>query len=250
MSTNSYMLKVGVVEALVVRKAIKNLHLSVLPPNGRVRVTAPTTMKEDAIRTLLATRLGWINRQQARFRDQERQTPREYVSGENHYFLGKRYRLELRQEDSPPRVEVRANGKIILFVRPKTSQRKREEIVTEWYRRELRTVLGEIINKWKGRIGVTVSRWDIKRMKTRWGTCNKETGRILLNLELAKKPLHCIEYVVVHELVHLIEKRHNDRFVELMTKYLPQWESRKDELNRLILSHEKWSHCPTQFGGE
>lgn len=242
MNTNSYMLKVGVVEALVVRKPIKHVHLSVLPPDGKVRVTAPISMNDDAIRVLLATRLGWIDRQQAKFRNQQRQTAREFVSGETHYLFGRRYRLEAKYEDAPPRVEARSNGKLFLYVRPKASQAKREEVVTEWYRGQLHTVVEGLIASWQPKIGVRPSVWTIKRMKTRWGTCNKDKKRILLNLELAKKPVSCIEYVVVHELIHLIEKTHNERFAQLMTQYLPKWKSQKQELNRFILSHEEWHY--------
>jgi len=236
------MLKVGLIEALVVRKPIKNVHLSVLPPSGKVRVTAPVAMQDDAIRVLLATRLGWINKQQARFKGQERQTPREYVSGESHYLFGKRYRLEVHFQEQPARVEVKGNIKIVLHVRPGSSIAKREEVMTEWYRIVLRTAALGILDKWQKKIGVRVRVWGIKRMKTRWGTCNQNTGRILLNLELAKKPISCIEYVTVHELLHLIEKKHNDRFVQLMAKYLPKWRSEKQELNRFILAHEEWSY--------
>lgn len=236
------MIKVGVIEALLVRKPIKNLHLAVLPPIGKVRVTAPIAMKDDAIRTLLATKLGWIKKQQAKFQWQERQTEREYVSGESHYFLGKRYRLDVLYEDKPPRVEIKGNSKIILHVRPHSSVAKREEVITEWYRAHLREIAHALIKKWQAKIGVQTKLWGIKRMKTRWGTCNQKAGRITLNLELVKKPISCIEYVTVHELVHFIEKKHDDRFVKLMTKHLPKWRSEKEELNRLILAHEEWGY--------
>lgn len=242
MSTESYMIKTGSIEALIVRKRVKNVHLSVLPPLGKVRVTAPIGMREDAIRILLATKLGWVKRQQAKFQLQDRQTQREYVSGETHYLFGKRYRLEVRYEDAPPRVEARNNGKLLLFVRPDAPQTKRGEVLTEWYRTELYRLLEDMIPRWQDKIGVRPSVWSIKRMKTRWGTCNKDARRILLNLELARKPIVCIEYVVVHELIHLIEKKHNERFARLMTKYLPKWKSLKQELNRFMLSHEEWQY--------
>lgn len=242
MNTNSYLLNVGPVEALVVRKPIKNVHLSVLPPQGKVRVTAPISMKDDAIRILLATRLRWIDKQKAKFRNQQRQTAREYVSGESHYLFGRRYRLEVRYDNQPPRVEVKSNGTLVLYVRPEASRVKREEVITEWYRNELRKALTNMMAKWQDRIGVRVAVWGIKRMRTRWGTCNHDAGRILLNLELAKKPVSCIEYVVVHELIHLLEKRHTDRFAKLMTCYIPKWRSEKQELNRFILSHQQWSY--------
>lgn len=241
MNTNSY-LQLGSIEALVVRKPIKNLHLSVLPPLGKVRVTAPFTMKDDAIRTFIATRLTWIKKQQGKFAAQERQTKREYVSGESHYFFGKRYRLEVVYEDNPPRVSAKGNSKIILHVRQKSTREKREKVMTDWYRKELRTVADEVISKWQKKTGIQASSWRIKKMKTRWGTCNQKAGRIWINLELAKKPIACIEYVVVHELLHLVEKRHNERFVNLLTEYSPKWRSQKEELNRFILSHEKWNH--------
>jgi len=226
----------------LVRKPIKNLHLAVLPPLGKVRVTAPIAMKDDAIRTLLATKLSWIKKQQAIFQGQERQTKREYVSGESHYYLGKRYRLEVAYEDRPPQVSIKGKSKIILQVRPHSSVAKREEVMIEWYRLQLRDIAQMLIEKWQIKIGVQTKLWGIKRMKTRWGTCNQKTARITLNLELAKKPISCIEYVTVHELLHLIEKKHNDRFVKLMAKYLPKWRSEKEELNRFILAHEEWTY--------
>lgn len=239
MSINSY-LQLGPIEALIVRKPVKNLHLSVLPPNGWVRVTAPQNMNDDAIRTLLALRLPWIKKQQAKFSGQQRQTKRDYVSGESHYFLGKRYKLEVVYKDEPPKVTVKGKNKIVLQVKPKATTKKKQEILTDWYREELHCVIDELITKWQKKIGVEVSSWGIKQMKTRWGTCNHEQAKILLNLELSKKPIACIEYVVVHELVHLIEKKHNEKFVALVAKYIPKWKSLKDELNSFILSYDEW----------
>lgn len=239
MSTNSY-LQLGSIEVLIVRKPVKNLHLSILPPAGKVRVTSPVKMRDDAIRTLLASRLPWIKRQQKKFSGQERQTKREYVSGESHYLFGKRYRLELLYKPEAPTITLKGKNKIILQVRPKSSAMKRQKIMTEWYRKQLYPVVEELITKWQKKIGVKTSCWSIKQMKTRWGTCNHKTGRVLINLELAKKPIACIEYVVVHELLHIKEKKHDERFVTLMTKYLPKWRSTKEELNRFILSYEEW----------
>lgn len=239
MSINSY-LQLGPIEALIVRKSVKNLHLSVLPPNGWVRVTAPQNMNDDAIRTLLALRLPWIKKQQAKFVGQQRQTKRDYVSGESHYFLGKRYKLEVVYKDESPKVTVKGKNKIVLQVKPKTITKKRQEILADWYREELHSVIDELITKWQKKIGVKVSSWGIKQMKTRWGTCNHGQAKILLNLELSKKPIACIEYVVVHELVHLIEKKHSEKFVALVAKYIPKWKSLKDELNSFILSYDEW----------
>lgn len=241
MSTNSY-LQLGSIEVLVVRKPIKNLHLSVLPPAGRVRVASPENMKDDAIRTLIATRLPWIKRQQNKFVCQERQTKRDYVSGESHYFFGKRYRLELVYKDAVPDVFLKGNNKMILQVRPKSPAAKRHEVMAEWYRKQLHPVVSGFMDKWQEKIGVKATHWGIMQMKTRWGTCNNKLARILFNLELAKKPSPCVEYVVVHELLHLIEKKHNDKFATLMSGYIPKWRSIKEELNSFVLSYEEWGY--------
>ena len=243
MSTNSCLLQIGTMDVLVVRKPIRNLHLAVLPPDGRVRVSSPLHLKDDAIRTLIATRIPWIRTQKAKFAGQARQTPREYVSGESHFFLGKQYRLEVVQCDQPPHVSLKGKNKIILQVRQRSTLARREEMLMDWYRKELRVVSNELLANWQKKIGVQVGAWGVKRMKTRWGTCNRNAGRIWLNLELVKKPVACIEYVVVHELLHLIEKRHNEHFVGLMTMHLPKWRSLKEQLNRLMLAHEKWGAC-------
>jgi len=241
MSTNSF-LQLGSIEVLVVRKPIKNLHLSVLPPAGRVRVTSPEGMKDDAIRTLIALRLPWIKKQQGKFVGQDRQTERDYVSGESHYFFGKRYRLELVYKDEVPAVFLKGKTKIILQVRPNCTVAKRHEVMTEWYRKQLHPVVEELLTKWQKKIGAETTYWGIKQMKTRWGTCNHKRARILINLELAKKPIPCVEYVVVHELLHLIERKHNEKFLNLMTKYIPKWQSIKEELNSFMLSYEEWKN--------
>jgi predicted metal-dependent hydrolase len=243
MNTNSCLLQIGVMEVLVVRKQIKNLHLAVLPPDGKIRVSSPLDLKDDVIRTLIATRIPWIRKQKAKFEAQARQTPRQYISGESHFFLGKQYRLEVDHADRPSGVSLKGKNKIILQIRSNSTLARREEMLMDWYREELRGVSTELLANWQKKIGVQVGSWGIKRMKTRWGTCSQNAGRIWLNLELVKKPLSCIEYVVVHELLHLIEKRHNERFVGLMTMHLPKWRSSKEELNRLMLAHEKWGAC-------
>ncbi len=231
------------IEVLVLRKKIKNLHLNVLPPNGAVRVSAPLNMNDDAIHTFLATRLSWIKKQQAKFKGQERQTIRKFVSGESHYFLGKRYLLEVQYVDGKPKgpkVKILNKKKIVLEVKPGSDSKKREQVLQNWYRKKLREILTPMIKEWQKKIGVEVNFWGIRQMKTKWGSCNEKTKRIWLNLELIKKPEYCIEYVVVHELLHLLERTHNDRFVQLLDKHLPKWRSTKDELNRLILAYEEW----------
>ena len=242
MSIDSCVLAIGSMEVLVVRKPIKNLHLSILPPDGRIRVSSPMRLTDDAIRTLIATRIPWIRRQRTKFQDQERQTPREYVSGECHYILGKAHRLEVVCDDKPAGVRLAGKKRMILQVRPNSTVARREEVLMAWYRNELRGIVDGLLGSWQDRIGVAVEGWGIKRMKTRWGTCNQKARRILLNLELAKKPMACIEYVVVHELVHLLEKKHNERFVDLMTQHFPRWRSCKEELNRFVLAHEEWGY--------
>jgi predicted metal-dependent hydrolase len=235
-------MQIGNLEVQVVRKPIKNLHLSVLPPKGRLRVSAPIHTTDDAIRMLIATRIPWINKQKAKFEDQERQTPREYVSGESHYLWGRRYLLEVVHEKRPRQVTLKGKRKIVLQIPPDYPTPKRDEVMMNWYRKQLRQEAAAFFEKWQEKIGVQPSKWGIKRMKTRWGTCNHEAGRIWINLELAKKPIEFTEYIIVHELVHLIEKNHSDRFLDLMTKYLPKWRSLKEELNRFILSHEEWNY--------
>lgn len=241
MSTNSF-LQLGSIDVLVVRKPIKNLHLSVLPPAGRVRVTSPEGMKDDAIRTLIALRLPWIKKQQGKFVGQDRQTERAYVSGESHYFFGKRYRLELVYKDEVPAVFLKGKSKIILQVRPNCTVAKRHEVMTEWYRKQLHPVVEELMTKWQKKIGAEATYWGIKQMKTRWGTCNHKRARILINLELTKKPIPCVEYVIVHELLHLIERKHNEKFLSLMTRYIPKWQSIKEDLNSFVLSYEEWKY--------
>jgi predicted metal-dependent hydrolase len=240
MSTNQSLFKVGGIGVVVLHKNVKNLHLNVLPPVGKVRVSAPLGMGDDAIRTFLATRISWIKKQQVKFRGQERQTPREYTSGESHYYLGNRYRLEVVYTNEKLSVAIKNKKKLVLSVRPKSNLLKRERVVQDWYREELKNTLKPLIDKWQKKIGVNTNYWGIRRMKTRWGTCDEKTKRLWFNLELIKKPESCIQYVVVHELIHLIERKHNDKFVGLIGKYLPKWRSEKDELNQLILSYTKW----------
>lgn len=225
---------------LVVRKPVKNLHLSVLPPNGRVRVTSPESMNDTAIRSMIATRLPWIHKQQIKFAEQEREPMREYVSGESHYLFGKRFTLERLEVEAVPEVKIKNTRRLQLQVRPNATTKKCEEVMRDWYRAELTPVIEKYVAKWEERIKVKPNQVQIRYMKTKWGTCNKDKGNVWFNLELAKKPHSTIEYVVVHELVHLIERTHNDRFIELMDTHMPKWRSEREKLNRFILSHENW----------
>ena len=226
----------------VVRKDIKNLHLAVYPPNGRVRVATPLLVNDDAVRMLVLEKSGWIRRQQTKFQHQEREAKHQYVDGESHYFLGKRYLLNIVERSGPSRVVIRNTKKIDLYTRPHSTKAQRERIMLSWYRAYLRQKLPFLIEKWEKIIGVRVDDWGIKQMKTRWGSCNIHKHRIWLNLELAKKSEQCLEYVVVHEMVHLLERLHNKRYLDYMTKYMPQWRLYRDELNRAPLTHAEWDY--------
>jgi predicted metal-dependent hydrolase len=226
----------------VVRKDIKNMHLAVYPPNGRVRIAAPLRIDDEAVRLFAISKLGWIKRQQRKFATQDRQPPRQYKERESHYFQGKRYLLRIIEHDAPLKVVMKTKTYIDLYVRPESTTEQRETIINEWYRAEIKKLIPPLIEKWVNQIGVTVSDWQVKQMKTKWGTCNIEKKRIWVNLELAKKPIHCLEYLIVHEMVHLLERHHNDRFLTLMEKHMPQWKFYKEELNRLPVSHGEWTY--------
>jgi len=226
----------------VTRKNIKNLHVGVYPPNGRVRVAAPLAVSDEAVRLAVVGKLAWIRRQREAFQNQPRQTEREAVSGESHYVFGRRYLLRVVSSDSRPDVSLPTKTRMELSVRPGASTEERTKVLDRWYRLQLRREAGPLIEKWQTEIDVSASFWGIKRMKTKWGSCNHETGRIWINSELAKKPVACLEYIIVHELLHLIEPKHSDKFVQLMEAHLPDWRARKRELNSALLSHEDWSY--------
>ena len=245
MTTNvmdAHYIEVAGIPIEVVRKDIKNLHVGVYPPIGRVRVAAPLRFDDDALRMAVISRLPWIRRQQAEYRHQDRQSQREFVSGESHYFEGRRYRLDVLEHDGPPAVRLPNRATMELRVRPRTGREKREEILERWYRQQLRARVPALLEKWEPKLGVQACEVRIKKMKTRWGTCNSEVGRIWLNLELAKKPPVCTEYIVVHELVHLVERSHNGRFRDLMDHALPQWSLYRDQLNQAPLAHADWHY--------
>ena len=233
---------VGGTSVEVVRKDIKNLHVGVYPPNGRVRVAAPLSVADASVRLAVISRLGWIRRKQAEFAQQERQSRREFVTGESHYFEGRRYRLDVIESDGPPNVSLINNSRMALMIRADSDEEQREKVLYRWYRCQLRDRVPALLLKWEPAIGVKVESVEIKRMKTRWGSCNSATRRIWLNLELAKKPASCLEYVMVHEMVHLIEEHHNERFRDLMDRFMPQWRLHRDELNRAPLGHADWRY--------
>jgi predicted metal-dependent hydrolase len=216
----------------IVRKDIKNLHLRVYPPNGRVRVAVPLRLGEEAVRLAVISRLSWIRRQQKGVEVQYRQSQREMITGESHYVQGQRFRLKVIEHGGPATVGLPNNATIELRVRPGSGRDKREAVLDRWYRLRLREQIPQLVAKWEPEIGVTVAEWGIKKMKTRWGTCNIDARRVWLNLELAKKPLSCLEYVLVHEMVHLLERYHNDRFRAYMDQVMPQWRLHRQELKR------------------
>jgi len=242
MNTESHDLTINGLPVSIVRKAIKNLHLGVYPPNGRVRVAVPLTVTDEAVRLAVVGKLGWIKRQRAKFKAQPRQSAREMVRGESHYFLGTRYRLRVIQQDGAPRIVLRNRSAMELYVQPGTNAEQRERILHRWYRQQLKELIPPLLQKWQSALGIQVADWRIKKMKTKWGTCSVEARRIWLNLELAKKPVQCLEYIVVHELVHFIERHHNDRFVSVMDKHMPQWRLHRQELNAGPLAQEVWDH--------
>jgi hypothetical protein len=234
-------IKLGNINIEVEHKDIKNIHLSVYPPNGVVRISAPNRFDLDTIRVFALNKLSWIKKQQETFKNQDRETPREYLTKESHYFLGKRYLLKVTEHDQPPKV-VLNHSEIVLFIRPNTSTTKRKESIDEWYRSELKSMLPKLISKWEKVIGVKSNEFGIKKMRTKWGTCNTEAKRIWLNLELAKKPVECIEFIIVHELVHLLERSHNEKFVSYMNEFMPKWRTHREELNRIPFSHIDWKY--------
>ena len=242
MSTEGVEIRVSGMVVQIVRKDIKNLHLGVYPPNGRVRVAAPLAVSDAAVRLAVIGKLGWIRKQQAKFVAQPRQSEREMVSGESHYFLGRRYRLRVIEHHGAAKVNLRGNSSIDLYTRKGSRGDEREQVLQRWYRAQLKALIPPLLHKWQLVLGVRVAGWGVKKMKTKWGSCNSNDRRIWLNLELAKKPVQCLEYIVFHEIVHLLERRHNDRFHALIDQFMPKWRLYREELNRTPLGHAMWEY--------
>ena len=234
-------IKLGDIPVDVVLKAIKHVHLSVHPPTGRVRIAAPKRMSLDTIRVFASSKLGWIKQQQTKLREQERETPREYVDRESHYVWGKRYLLTVSESDEPPSVELK-HSRMVLRMRPGTDERRRQALMEAWYREQIKQAVPLLLARWQALMGVRVERFFVQRMKTKWGSCNHKARTIRLNTELAKKPAECLEYIVVHELVHLLEPTHNTRFVALMDRFMPKWQFHRQVLNRLPVRREQWHY--------
>ncbi len=242
MTTEARVLNVAGIAVEVDRKAIKNLHLSVYPPDGRVRIAVPLRVDDDAVRLAIVSRLSWIRRQCASFARQPRQSRREMLTGESHYLWGRRYRLNVVRHTGANGVYVRGRNVIDLYIRPGAGAARRKVVLNEWYREQLKAKIPKLTPVWESKVGVDVAELRVKRMKTRWGTCNIEARRVWLNLELAKKPLKCLEFVLVHEMVHLLERHHNERFAWHMDRVMPSWRLVREELNRLPLAHTNWTY--------
>jgi predicted metal-dependent hydrolase len=225
----------------VVRKDIRNLHLSVLPPVGQIRIAAPKALNLDAIRLFALSKLAWIRSQQRQMQTQERETPRQYLERESHHLWGRRYLLRRLEQDAAPKVEIRA-GRLLLQVRPGTNAARCQELVEAWYRSQIHAVVPDLLEKWEPILKVKAGRVIVQRMRTRWGGCNPKSGIIRLNTDLARKPMECLEYILVHELVHLLEPRHNARFTGLMDLYLPSWQILRKRLNSLPVRHQAWQY--------
>lgn len=239
---NKFQLTINNIDVEIIRKPIKNLHLGVYPPDGRVRVAAPTHVSDDNVRLAVISKLSWIKKQQSNFKAQIRQSQREMVSGESHYVWGKRYLLDVVERHGKHEVAITNNKRLTLYVSPNTSRTNREKALNEWHRAVMKERIPALIAKWEPIIGVQVAEWRVRKMKTKWGSCQIENGRVWLNLELAKKSRECLEYILVHEMVHLLERHHNDQFRAYMDKFMPQWRWHRDVLNQSPLAHENWGY--------
>lgn len=235
------LLELGGITIEVVFKDIQNVHLSVYPPSGQVRIAAPLRMQLETVRIFAISKLPWIKQQQQKLQAQEREAPREYLDRESHYLWGKRYLLKVIEVDGPSKVELK-HRHLNLYLRPGAGEGKKQELLEEWYRFQLKAAVPDLIAHWEPLLGVWVERFFVQRMKTKWGSCNPAQRHIRLNTDLAKKPKECLEYVLVHEMVHLKEPTHNARFVALMDLFMPHWQSYRAQLNRLPVRHEDWSY--------
>jgi predicted metal-dependent hydrolase len=214
------------IDVLLVRKRVKHLRLVVAPPDGRVRVSVPTYLPDDLVWMFLQERVDWIRDKQEKFAGYVEQVLPQFVSGELHYFFGQSYSLYLIERAGRARVQIQ-DDRLLLFIGPCSTVEQRGRLLDGFYRAEMKKVVPALLDKWQARIGRSAREWGVKKMKTRWGTCNITRHRIWLNLELAKRPMVALEYVIVHELVHLLERNHNARFRELMTTFMPEWRSYK-----------------------
>ena len=234
MNTEQYHIEVSGIDVDVIKKDIKNIHLAVYPPTGRVRLSSPLEMKRESLRLFVISKLGWIKKHIRNMNSQIREPERQYIQGESHWVEGQRYLLNIIEKEAAPKVTIRNKKYIDLYVRPGSDKAKKEEVMREWYRDRMKAQIPDLISKWEDKLDVEVKDWGVKLMKTKWGSCSIDNQRIWLNLELAKKPKHCLDYVVLHEMVHLKERHHNDRFKALLDKHMPGWQSVREELNEVV----------------
>lgn len=234
-------IQLGDIVIAVTRKSIKNVHLSVHPPEGHVTLSAPLNTRLDVARAYAISKLGWIQQQQEQLRNQARETPRDFIGRESHYLWGRRYLLNIAETPFRPTIEI-DHKRITLLVRADTDTVERARIMHEWHKSLLHDFIRQLLRKWEPKLGVTVQAYFLQRMKTKWGSCNHKAGNIRLNTELVKKPKDLVEYVVVHELIHLLEPTHNDRFIALLSEHYPQWREARSELNALPLASYSLNH--------
>lgn len=236
------MITVSDIPVEIVRKNIKNIHLAVYPPDGKVRISVPQNITDDNVRLAIVSKLSWIKKRQDEFKKQPRQAERFYVSGESHYYQGRRYILDVVESHGKHSFQLKSNARMLLQVNPGTTKENRALVVNDWYRQQIKIDIARLLEKWQPVIGKEVKSWGVKKMKTKWGSCNISDRRIWLNLELVKKSPECLEYILVHELVHLHERHHNENFKRLMDRYLPHWEKSREVLKSEPLAHEEWEY--------
>ena len=230
---------IGDLSIQVTKKDIKNVHLSVHPPDGRVILVAPTATRLEVARAYAISRLSWIREQQQKLKNQARETPRQFIERESHYLWGRRYLMTVLYRDAKPCVTL-DHKRITLTVRPGSDARRRAEVIHEWHKSILHEVVPRLIRKWEPKLEVKVADYFLQRMKTKWGSCNHKAGHIRLNTELVKKPKDLLEYVIVHEMLHLLEPTHSDRFMAILGEHYPTWREARAELNELPLTAEVW----------
>lgn len=234
------LIELGDISIAVTRKEIKNVHLSVHPPDGRVTMSAPIGTRPEVARAYAISRIGWIRQQQAKLRNQARETRRQFIERESHYLWGRRYLMTVVEQEAKPAVSV-DHKRITLSVRPGSDHAKRASVIHEWHKALLHEFIPPLIARWEPRLGVHVVAYFLQRMKTKWGSCNHDAGHIRLNTELVKKPKDLVEYVVVHEMIHLMEPTHGERFIKILADHYPTWREAKSELNELPLADEVWT---------
>lgn len=235
----SEIIRLGDISIAVTRKDIKNVHLSVHPPEGRVTMSAPLATRLEVARAYAISKITWMRQQRQQLCNQARETQRHFIERESHYLWGRRYLLSVTEENEKPSISV-DHKRINLTVRPDSSCEKRAQIIHDWHKSLLHEFIPQIISKWEARLGVHVVGYFLQRMKTKWGSCNHEAGNIRLNTELVKKPKDLVEYVIVHEMIHLSEPTHSDKFVSILTEYYPTWREARAELNALPLAADSW----------